>query len=578
MPGLCALLLPLAAASEAPLCTCDQASKDPLAKEYAYRSGICAGSPRQLGAGDETTVCQYAVHAEYNKNGRFNGAEPENFNASSVDRYPVFNGVSHVRLPAGVVTEQWSCRESNGCGDCDPAHNPRQCSDERGYAYLWVPDGANSSTPRILYVHGGSWRTGSPESASYAPFCAMIAKTAKMPVLALDYTLTPVGNFSVILRQIGRALHWLATHEPLAIVAGGPAAAAEASTALNKAPMLFVAGDSSGGGSAASALLAQASAGLPGAAGAVLSGGVLFSPWLNLPCDTPSYASQIFTLEDVHTREEPRTPEQCRIPGLDGQGKLAKVAIGGDVAYAGYPHSLSASFADTGGVYAGSAAMAQDPVASPMKALPSTLARLPPVQVHVGVGEVLASENVIFASKMAGAGGACELHTYDQMWHDFTMYYEGCDHPRVSKLLFAYSSLNLTATFLNRLAENAGQVPWRRNGAPFSWTHYEYPIGVDTAMEPYYAALHRPPPRAFEATQQMRATAAPKRRLSVVAGLLLSTTFVLLLGTARSNRPARIAPPRAPEAKVRAGDPGSRNAATSPASPRPSTAILLCAW
>ena len=100
MPGLCALLLPLAAASEAPLCTCDQASKDPLAKEYAYRSGICAGSPRQLGAGDETTVCQYAVHAEYNKNGRFNGAEPENFNASSVDRYPVFNGVTSASRPA----------------------------------------------------------------------------------------------------------------------------------------------------------------------------------------------------------------------------------------------------------------------------------------------------------------------------------------------------------------------------------------------------------------------------------------------------------------------------------------------
>ena len=300
MLSLCTAIV----ASSKPTCTCEEAEKSPLAHEFAYRSGICEGSPRDLGASDATTTCLYAVHSEYNEGGKFNGAEPEVFNASTASKYPVFQGVSHVHLLAGEVTDPWTCSVENGCGDCDPnGSTPQQCSDERGYAYLWVPTGANSSTPRLLYVHGGSWLYNSPETGSYAPFCAMIAKTTGMPVLAFDYTLAPVGNFSVILAQTGRALHWLATHDPLLALRGDPAAAR---TPLSAAPMLFIAGDSSGGGSATSALLAQSSAsGLPGAAGAHISGGVLFSPWLNLPCDTPSYVSQVFQLKEVTSVTRP---------------------------------------------------------------------------------------------------------------------------------------------------------------------------------------------------------------------------------------------------------------------------------
>jgi len=205
---------------------------------------------------------------------------------------------------------------------------------------------------------------------------------------------------------------------------------------LETAPMMFIAGDSSGGGSATAALLAQSSGGLPGAGGATLSGGVLYSPWLNLPCDTPSYVSQIFKLEDVPTAPE-RSKVKCQVPGLKTDVPEVEVAIGGDVAFPGYPHSVSASFASNGEMYAGSAALTRDPVASPMRALGSTLAKMPPVQIHIGLGELLISENVIFATKMAGAGAACELHSYDQMWHVFTMYYEGCEHPKISQLLFA---------------------------------------------------------------------------------------------------------------------------------------------
>ena len=56
----------------------------------------------------------------------------------------------------------------------------------------------------------------------------------------------------------------------------------------------------------------------------------------------------------------------------------------------------------------------------------------------------------------------------------------------MAELLFAYSALNLTATFLAGLAASGGDVGWRRNGVPFTLTHYEYPRGVDTAMEAYH--------------------------------------------------------------------------------------------
>lgn len=465
-------------------CTCQQASKSPLLLEYAYRDGVCPGAPADLGPGFATTDCLEDINKEYNFEGAFNGARPVVFNASTAREFPVFNGVQFARLPPDEVTERWTCSKANGCYDCDAKSAPAQCSDARGFAMLWVPHGSTAQTPRILYVHGGSWLTGSPTSQSYAPFCAMIATKSGMPVLAIDYTLAPLGNFSRILRQLGAAVHWLATHDPTRIVAGE--SAADAHVPPESAPLLFIAGDSSGGGSATSALLAQASpGGLPGARGARLSGGVLFSPWFNLRCDTPSYVSQIYKLE---TRPVDRAHEAagCLLHGLSSN-HTAKVAIGGDVAFTDYPYTLATRFAQNGELYAGDAAMTTDPIASPTHALAETLAKMPPVQIHVGLSEVLVSENVIFATKMAAAGAACELHTYDAMWHVFSMYYEGCEHPQIQELLFAYSSLNMTAAFLQALAK--GELPWTHNGIPYTLTHYEYPRGVDTAIANYHSLL-----------------------------------------------------------------------------------------
>ena len=89
---------------------------------------------------------------------------------------------------------------------------------------------------------------------------------------------------------------------------------------------------------------------------------------------------------------------------------------------------------------------------------------MPPLQIHVGLGEVLVAENAIFATRMAAAGGACELHEYDQMWHVFAMYYEGCEHPKVAELLFVTNRYILLNTVTNRyipLHTKGGGAPLR---------------------------------------------------------------------------------------------------------------------
>ena len=167
-----------------------------------------------------------------------------------------------------------------------------------------------------------------------------------------------------------------------------PVRCEQATHALTSSPKLFISGDSSGGGTAASALLAQSSPkGLPHSLGAAYSGGVLFSPWLNLLCDTPSYVSQIYKLESVKIGEA-HTAAQCTLgdgvlgssgeSGADGLqgGGVAKVAVGGDVAFTDYPFTLSAKFAENGELYAGDPSLTRDPIASPTHATPDVLRKM----------------------------------------------------------------------------------------------------------------------------------------------------------------------------------------------------------
>jgi len=354
----------------------------------------------------------------------------------------VFDGVRLVTLPPGTVTPAWECTEENSCYD-DRSANPR------GTALLWVPEGLKRNAPRALYIHGGSWYYGSPWTNGYPTFAAKLAKTLQMSVLVLDYTLAPVGDFETILRQVGEATNFLARHRPLDLLAGK----LKPSKRAKKSPPLFIMGDSSGGGTAISALVAQASeAGLPGARGAVLRGGVVYSPWVNLLSNSPTYLSN---LNSVHQ---------------PGDYSLGDVAFG-----IGAVEDLVSSYQVNAQDYMGEGSLT-DPVANPFFAPARWLKRLPPISFHVGQPELLLSDNAILANRIAESGGLAEFHQYDGMWHVFPMYEEGCGSGE--PVVLAQSAYEATRTFLRGLAR--GKRPSCKQ-APCFFGHYEYPQGKDTA-------------------------------------------------------------------------------------------------
>lgn len=150
----------------------------------------------------------------------------------------------------------------------------------------------------------------------------------------------------------------------------------------------------------------------------------------------------------------------------------------GDISFPLPPSINTAVFLPNGQAYAGNRSV-YDPLANPLFTPLRTLHRLPPLQIHTGLPEVLASESAIFATRLAAAGGAVELHLYEGMWHVFPQYFEGCTEGGET-LLLAQVALNRTAHFL-RSVSLSGSPPFDLNGAPYTVLHYEYPQGHDTA-------------------------------------------------------------------------------------------------
>ncbi|MCH2170446.1 alpha/beta hydrolase [Myxococcota bacterium] len=397
-----------------------------------------------IGPSESTLYCQQRVHDDY-----LNGTNDAIDQPSDIDpNEPIhpqgdaFHGLSLVTLPPGIVTPAWKCTQTNQCQD-DAGDTPR------GTALLWIPDGTSNKTPRILFIHGGSWYYGSPWTNGYPTFAAKLARRMGMPVLAIDYTLAPVGHFQKIIGQVGAAVNFLATHDPLDLRAGD----FSNTNPPTHAPPLFILGDSSGGGTAVSALVAQASPrGLRGAQGAVLSGGVVFSPWINLVSNSPTYVSNLFAVQ-----------EQDHY-------------LLGDIAFGMYDveSSLSADQKNAKD-YLGRASL-RNRIANPFFARDRWLAKLAPIAFHVGAPELLLSDSSILASRISRQGGSVEFHQYDGMWHDFPMYEDGCGSGET--VVLARSAFSATRKFLYGIAK---KKPILCGKTPCYYGHYEYPQGHDTA-------------------------------------------------------------------------------------------------
>jgi acetyl esterase/lipase len=76
----------------------------------------------------------------------------------------------------------------------------------------WViADGADPGR-RILYIHGGSWISGSP--AGYRAFLSRVSQAAGAVVLAVDYRLAPEHKFPAGLEDCTQAYQWMRQNGP----------------------------------------------------------------------------------------------------------------------------------------------------------------------------------------------------------------------------------------------------------------------------------------------------------------------------------------------------------------------------
>lgn len=123
-----------------------------------------------------------------------------------------------------AIIDEFSCLDT----DTRRVHGRAvACDDPRGE---WVVSQDSDPARRLLYLHGGSWMSGSP--LGYRPLAARIARATGCSVFVLDYRLAPENPFPAGLDDCVRACRWLQDHGP---------------QADSPAHKLAVAGDSAGG-------------------------------------------------------------------------------------------------------------------------------------------------------------------------------------------------------------------------------------------------------------------------------------------------------------------------------------------
>jgi acetyl esterase/lipase len=133
----------------------------------------------------------------------------------------------------------------------------------------WVRAPGVNPDRRILYLHGGGWRTGSPTASR--EFTSRLSRSCDCSVLAIDYRLAPEHPFPAGVQDGLTALTWMRINGPV------PTSTASA---------IFVVGASAGGNLALSLLLMARDAGtLPDAA-------VTFSAVTDLAAEGESFITR----------------------------------------------------------------------------------------------------------------------------------------------------------------------------------------------------------------------------------------------------------------------------------------------
>jgi epsilon-lactone hydrolase len=216
----------------------------------------------------------------------------------------------------------------------------------------WLEPPAAREHAALLYLHGGGYVIGSPRSHRH--LAAALARAAGAATLLPDYRLAPEHPFPAAIDDAVAAYRWLLERGALP-------------------ERTVIAGDSAGGGLTVATLLALRDRGLPSPAA-----GICISPWVDLTCTAPSYASKAAS-DPIVTGE--------------GVGLMAQAYLG--------------------------VTDPKTPLASPLFA---DLTGLPPLLVQVGSEEVLLDDAVGLAERAKAAGVAATLEVWPDMihvWHWF---------------------------------------------------------------------------------------------------------------------------------------------------------------
>ncbi|MCS7268525.1 MAG: alpha/beta hydrolase [Geminicoccaceae bacterium] len=137
-------------------------------------------------------------------------------------------------MPPAVARAE--CEVRNAFWNADPPQLPEiedvTIEGPRGplHLRLYVPEGAPTPSPAIVYVHGGGWVLGSLDTHDHV--CRRLARAARVRLVSVAYGLAPEHPFPQGLADVVHTLRWLFEHgasediEPTAIAVAGDSAGA----------------------------------------------------------------------------------------------------------------------------------------------------------------------------------------------------------------------------------------------------------------------------------------------------------------------------------------------------------------
>jgi monoterpene epsilon-lactone hydrolase len=226
----------------------------------------------------------------------------------------------------------------------------------------WVVAKGADANKRLLYLHGGGFRFGSPKSHRYIP--GELSRLAGVSVLAVDYRMMPEYKITACHEDARKAYQWILNNGPKG---------AEGLQAL------YVAGDSAGGNLTLSVIAWARDAGIRAA-----NASVVFAPLTDFTMTNPTWRTNLAT-------------DPFLGPFIQPMSKLPRWVL------------AFATRLPTG-----------RPVNHPeISPLFGNLANLPPTLIQVSRDEVLYDDAQRYANRAVHSGSKVQLDVWPKLVHVF---------------------------------------------------------------------------------------------------------------------------------------------------------------